>query len=167
MKSLSKANPNASLPAWNPEEWDPRLVVNPQSVREEQVLAIFKKEDEKVLTQKVKTDKSALHPKETGENFTSWQPRALSDQIESGNPDEWTFIEVTDTPFDKSWKKQSPNIFPSGTNQQERFISDNETSVILEQARLQAEEIILAAQAEADDVLLQAQSEIDEQKKEG
>lgn len=167
MKSLSKVTPNASLPAWEPSELDPELAVNSQSVREERVLAIFKKEDEKVVTQKGKTDKSALHPKKTGENFTSWQPRALSDQIKADAPDEWTFIEVTDTPFDKSWKKQSPINFAAGTNLQERFISDNETSVILEQARRQAEEIILAAQAEADDVLLQAQSEIDEQKKEG
>jgi flagellar biosynthesis/type III secretory pathway protein FliH len=162
MKSLPKVNPNDSLPTWNPSELDAKLVVSSQSVRKERVLAIFKKEEEEA-------EKPALHTKETGKNFKSWQPRLLSEKVEVGNLDEWTFIEVSDTPFDKSWKKQAPNGFPAGLTQQERFISEseNETPLILERARLQAEEIILAAQAEADDVLLQAQTEIDEQKKEG
>lgn len=152
MKSLTKVNPNASLETWNPPDLEAESAGYSKSVQKEKVLAIFQNED----GLERKEENSALHQKGRSKNFTAWQPGLLDHQTALTKKDEWSFIEVTDTPFDKSWKTQAPNIF-----------SENETPMILKRTRLQAEEIILAARAEADTVLLQAQSEIDEQKKDG
>lgn len=158
MKSLHKVNPNASHETWNPPDMGIEPPVNSQSdFNKEQVLAIFKNKEDSVLPAK-KTDKA----------FTSWQPGLLSEQPQIINKYEWSFIEVSDSPFNKSWKPQASNLSPEQEEKkQEDLISENEISMILERARLQAEEIILAAQAEADEVLFQAQSEIEEQKKVG
>jgi flagellar biosynthesis/type III secretory pathway protein FliH len=134
-----------------------------QNIQKEKILAIFQNEKEP----KGKAGKSTLGAKGANKSFALWQPGLLDHQAGVSQKDEWSFIEVTDTPFDKAWKPKSPTIFSEGTIQRGGFISENDIPMILEQARLQAEEIILAAQAEADDVLLQVQSEIDEQKKEG
>lgn len=152
MKSLTKTNPNASLETWNPPDLEAESTGHSNSVRKEKVLAIFQNED----GLKGKEKNSALHQKGIGRNFPAWQPSLLDHQNVLTEKDGWSFIEVTDTPFDKSWTTHAPNGF-----------SENEIPMVLQRTRLQAEEIILAAQAEADAVLLQAQSEIDEQKKNG
>lgn len=161
MKSLLKVNPDASLPTWNPQELSVEPSADSQNARREEVLAIFQDEVETNTGRKVEEEKKLIYSKGKGRGFTSWQPGLLGQQPLSINKSEWAFIEVSDTPFDKSWKVQRPNYFSDGTQ------PENEITTLLERVRLQAQEIILAAQAEADDVLLQAQSEIDEQKKEG
>lgn len=160
MKLSHKENSDASLPAWNPPDLSAEPLAHSQSTHKEKILAIFKNEDE--LDTELKEEKTSVHMKGKGREFASWQPGLLTQQPPAFNKDEWAFIEVSDTPFDRAWKVQRPNYFPDGSAQ-----SDNEITVLLERARLQAEEIILAAQAEADDVLSQAQSEINEQKKDG
>lgn len=162
MKLLPKTKPDDSLPAWSPPDLSVEPSANLKNDRKEKVLAIFQDEDETNRDSKVKDEKKPLHSKINGKSFTSWQPGLLSQKPKAFNKDEWAFMEVSDTPFDKSWKVQKPNYF---SNSPTRL--DAEVTTLLEQARLQAEEIILAAQAEADDALLQSQSEIDEQKQEG
>ena len=105
---------------------------NPQSdFNKEQVLAIFKNKEDSVLPAK-KTDKA----------FTSWQPGLLSEQPQIINKYEWSFIEVSDSPFNKSWKPQASNLSPEQEEKkQEDLISENEISMILERARLQAEAV--------------------------
>ncbi len=160
MKSLPKVNPDASLPAWNPPDLSFEPSAHSKNTGKEKILAIFQNEDD--ADQKVKEEKTSVHSKGRGRGFASWQPGLLNQQPTGFNKDEWAFIEVSDTPFDRAWKVQRPNYFSDGSAQPE-----NEVTTLLERARLQAEEIILAAQAEADDVLLQAEAEIDEQKKAG
>jgi flagellar assembly protein FliH len=162
MKLLPKVNPDDSLAAWNPPDLNIESSIQPQSSNKEQVLAIFKKDDEPNADQKGKETKKQLHSKANGKSFSSWQPGLLDQQAAGINEEDWAFLDVSDTPFDRSWKVQSPNGFVDEISPRE-----NEIAKLLERARLQAEEIILAAQAEADDILLQAQSEIDVQKKEG
>lgn len=158
MKSLPKVNPNAVLESWNPPDLEAEATTPSKSARNEKVLAIFQNTDVN----------SADEPKQQiNKKYTAWQPGFLDHQTEYSKKDEWSFIDVADTPFDKSWKTKSPSIFSARTSQREDFVSDNEVPMILERARLQAEEIILAAQAQSDDLLLQAQDEIDEQKKTG
>jgi flagellar assembly protein FliH len=80
---------------------------------------------------------------------------------------DWTFVEVSEDSSDAQDQAKMADFFSGGAAQLEQFNPENEAPIILERARVQAEEIILAAQAEADNVILQAQSEIDEQKEEG
>ena len=162
MKSSPRSHANPSLPAWNPPDLSGQPSVNLPSDHKEKVLAIFKNEDEENTEEQVKEEKKLIHSKGKNRNFAAWQPGILGQQPAALNMGGWDFLEVSDTPFDRSWKVQKPNHFSDGHDQ-----SEKEVSALLEQARLQAEEIILAAQAEADEVLLQAQAEIDEQKKEG
>ena len=162
MKSLPKPHGNKPLSAWNPPDLSGETPANLLSGHKEKVLAIFQNEDEMKTDEQVSELKKVVHSKLNSRSYTSWQPGLLGQQPKAFNKAEWAFLEVSDTPFDKSWKVQKPNYFSGELDQQ-----DKEVAVTLEQARLQAEEIILAAQAEADDVLLQAQTEIDEQKKVG
>ena len=164
---MHKANPQADLEAWNPQELNAEPVNSAQDDQKEQVLAIFQKEAGNNTVQKRSAEISALHSEETGKKFTAWQPGLLSSEAAAPHEDEWSFLEIADTPFDKSWKVQKPAPISEGMNQRERLVSESEVSKILERARLQAEEIMLAAQNEADDVLLQAETEIEEQKKAG
>ncbi|MFN8383462.1 MAG: FliH/SctL family protein [Anaerolineales bacterium] len=163
MKSLPKVNPNDSLPAWNPPDLNVEASARLQNIRKEKILSVFQNEDGASNGQKVNEEKITPHQKESGKRFTSWQPDSLDETSETKSlDDDWAFIEVSDTPFDRSWKVQKPNFFSDGMSHHE-----SQGTLILERARLQAEEIILAAQAEADGVLLQAQAEVDEQKQEG
>ncbi len=164
MKSLPKVNPNNELPAWNPEDLNPQDLNtaapdNSQSTKKNKVLAIFQNEDESNIEQK---EKGETQSNQTGKKISLWLPASLGQQPSTTKKNEWAFIDVSDTPFDRSWKVQKPGGLSDGSTQRE-----NEFAALVERTRLQAEEIILAAQAEADDALLQAQTEIEEQKKEG
>jgi flagellar assembly protein FliH len=167
MKSLHKANLQAALESWNPQELNAEPVNSSSEEQKEQALAIFQKEAGSNRVQKRSAAKSELHSEGAVKKFAAWQPGLLSGQTEEPGEDEWSFLEIADTPFDKSWKVQKPAPISEGMNQRERLVSESEVSKILERARLQAEEIMLAAQNEADDVLLQAETEIEEQKKAG
>lgn len=160
MKSSCKPHANTSAKTWTPPELGDESAALTSGTQKEKVLSVFRAEDE---TQEHEQTKSALHQKGTGKNITAWQPGVLGEQNESPRVDDWSFLEVSGTPFDKAWRMQSPET----TTKQGRLISDNEQAQMRERARRQAEEIILNAQAEADNILLQAQAEIDEQKQEG
>jgi flagellar assembly protein FliH len=129
----------------------------------EEVLALFQSEE----ARQRREQSAALPRKKTSKSFMAWQPGLLSQEAKAVKKYEWAFLEVSDTPFDKSWKTQAPNNASETSSQPENSISESEIQAMLEQARLQSEEMILAAQAQADNLLLEAQSEIDEQKMEG
>lgn len=154
MKSSTKANPPAE--AWNPPDLDGDAVEPDSHFQKEKIIAIFQND---LAPEKVSA--------EPDKKITTWQPDFLDHQAAAMNQPEWSFLDVTDTPFDRSWTPQAPSTNGTGASRQERSASEKEATSILERARLQAEEIILAAQSEADNVLQQAQTEIDEQKKEG
>ena len=164
MKSLHKAAPKTSPVSWEPPELN-EPAESSLITHREQVQAIFQNEDENNATQKGTSERSALHVKETGKVFKSWQPQGLGQQAEATEAEEWSFIEIADTPFDKSWKIQKPATVSGKMDRRENFISEDQAAVMLDRARHQAEEIILAAQSEADEILAQVESEIEEQKK--
>jgi flagellar biosynthesis/type III secretory pathway protein FliH len=170
MKSFSKIRSNAShekLKTWNPPELDVASAAYSESIQKDQVLAIFRNEEETNANNKGKRRQSALHPTEINQNFAAWQPGNLNHQPAVVRKAEWAFIKISGDSSDKPEKAQITKLISGGVTHRERFNPENEAPAILERACVQAEEIILAAQAEADHIVMQAQSEIDNQKKEG
>ncbi|MBK6790993.1 MAG: hypothetical protein IPG80_00315 [Anaerolineales bacterium] len=163
MKSLYKANQNETPAAWNPPEFDEDATVNEQKINKEDILSIFQNLDVNELKTKAAATGKAVKSKNI--KFASWKPGQLGQAQAKVSPAEWNFIEVTDTPFDRTWKVQSPA--PVSNQPSSQQLEEDETALLIERARHQAEEIILAAQAEADDILLQAEAEIQEQKQAG
>jgi flagellar assembly protein FliH len=169
MKSFNKIHPNAAFEnakAWTPPELGVEISAGTKNIQKKQVLAIFGG-GESTESNKGSAQSSVLHPTGTNQNFTAWQPGVINQRPAAVGKTEWSFIEVAKHSSDKQDEERISQFFSGGAAQLDQFNPENEVSAILDRARLQAEEIILAAQAEADDVLLQAQSEIDEQKKEG
>jgi flagellar assembly protein FliH len=166
MKSFNNIHANVSyekLEAWNPPELGVEVLADTKDSQKGQVLAFFSNEEESKAIHRV----SALHLTGTNQNFATWQPANINVQPAVVRKPAWTFIEVAEDSSLVQEEAQIAQFFSGGAAQLDQFNPENETSIILETARIQAEEIILSAQAEADNVLLQAQSEIDDQKKEG
>jgi flagellar biosynthesis/type III secretory pathway protein FliH len=76
---------------------------------------------------------------------------------------EWTFLDVREAVLPASSKPAKRDLSPV-ISQREILRSESEVTSVLEQARRQADEIILAAQLEADEALLQIESEVEAQK---
>ena len=169
MKSFNKIHPNAAFEkaeAWTPPELGLELSAGVKGIQKKQVLAVFGS-DESSANNKGKEQPSAIHSAGTNQNFVAWQPGVINPKTTAVRKADWTFIEVAEDSSDGQDQARMAKFFSGGAAQLEQFNPENEASIILERARIQAEEIILAAQAEADDVILQVQSEIDEQKKQG
>lgn len=168
MKSFNNKLSNASyenLKTWNPPELGLEILDSTTVTQKGKVLAIFGTEIEDSIAQTRKGNQSAkLHLAGTNENYAAWQPSAMNMQPAKVRMPEWTFIESAENSSDDCEVSQMSKHDAAGLG---RYKVENESPMILERTRIQAEELILAAQAEADDLLLQAQSEIDEQKKEG
>jgi len=159
MKSLHKANPKSPPEAWNPPNLESEAQAEPSN-RGENILHIFRRTEEEEASPKKRIRKQD----ETRVN--AWKPEALGSVTNaSARVDEWSFIEIKDTPFDRTWKVKAPNAASEPAPSYESF--EAETDRFLEKARRQAEEIILAAQSQADEILAQAQTEIEEQKQQG
>ena len=166
MKSFNDAalNPSDKKPqAWNPPELDGAAGVSLMDVQKQHALSFFKNDAENSSAVQGKTQKSALHLAGSNQHFAAWQP-GNTDLRYAQSGSEWTFIKVIENGAG-GLEEESSSRF--GSARPGQFLSDHEVRDMLQRARSQAEEIMLAAQAEADDVLLQAQSEIDEQKKAG
>jgi hypothetical protein len=168
MKSFNNKLSNASyenLKTWDPPELGLEILDSTTVTQKGKVLAMFgtKKEDSIIQTRKG-NQSAVLHLAGTNENYTAWQPSAMNMQPAKVRMPEWTFIESAENSSDDCEVSQMSKHDAAGLG---RYKVENESPMILESTRIQAEELILAAQAEADDLLLQAQSEIDEQKKEG
>lgn len=142
---------------WTPPELGDD-VPKPQPVnKREQALALFQKE--------AGTVKSVLHTSRDSEKFSAWQPASLDTNLAHFAADAaaWAFLDVREAispvPPRSAKRDLSPVI-----SQREILRSESEVTSVLEQARRQADEIILAAQREADEALLQIESEIEAQK---
>ena len=176
MKSFSKSifrDDQNLLENWNPTLLGVEFAPSTTDTQKEQILALFRDELQDNTTKKETGDCSILHTGEAGLDFAAWLPDEMNSQPPEVRKVEWTFIESADDTYKGSPEPQSfefavlnESPLPSQP-QQNRINLEKETAQILEQARLQAEELILAAQAEADNVLLQAEEEIEQQKKAG
>lgn len=161
-KILSR-NSQEQFQAWNPSELDVEFAVSPAETQKEQILAIFRGEAE--LNGDQSDGRPALYRGAAGQSFSAWQPGEMPSKPAGVSRASWTFFgsaEVSSRNIQQPQKFEF-EVLKESTEQDQQ---ENGASMILEQARIQAEEIILAAQSEADNVLLQAQEEIDEQKKE-
>jgi flagellar assembly protein FliH len=170
MKSSNNIRSSASyekLEAWDLPDFGIDAPAPAKDIQEGQVLSLFGIKEDNGPRDKRKSRQSSLHPTGTNKSFSTWQPAAMSSKPAIARKAEWTFVEISQKYSDEQNHERMTRFFSEGAAQLEQFNPENEVLVILDRARAQAEEIILAAQAEADDVLLQAQSEIDEQKREG
>ncbi len=171
MKSSHNIHPEASyekLEAWLPPDFN--FVQAPAGIEEkkEQLLAIFRPEVEERSSHKTKSSGSRLYSAETSQGFAAWQIGDMDSQPAVILKKEWTFVEFGEKVFAPIVEIEEP--IPETKKElalQDVARLEKETVLILEKARLQAEEIILAAQAEADNILLQAEEEIEAQKKAG
>jgi len=170
MKSFNNIHTNISSDekhaAWNPPELGVEVLASTKDIQKKQVLDFFGDEEDNT-NNKGKGQKSALHLTGTSKKFISWQPNSINLEPAIIRKAEWTFIEMAEDSSDEQDQASLAKFLSGSAGQSEQFNPENEVPVILDRARIQAEEIILAAQSEADEVILQAQSEIDEQKKEG
>jgi flagellar assembly protein FliH len=147
---------------WHPSEL--AVDVLPSDPQKEQILAVFR--DEAGADAAQSDNRTGLYKAGTGQDFSAWQPGKMGTKPSGIREAEWTFFGSAAAPFREI---QQPQRFEfevlkeSDPHDQQ----EEEALTVLEQARIQAEEIILAAQADADQVLLQAQDEIDERMKEG
>ncbi len=141
-----KSSPDA-VKTWTPPELGVDIP-SPRPVnKREQALALFQKEE------------GAVKPVK----FSAWQPASLEASIPAVGEAEWTFLDVREAVLSVPSKSAKRDLSPV-ISQREILRSESEVTSVLEQARRQADEIILAAQREADDALLQVESEIEEQK---
>jgi flagellar biosynthesis/type III secretory pathway protein FliH len=166
MKSFSRTHPQAlqkQPEIWNPSELGVDWAASTSDTQKKQILSIFAQETKDGTDNKKTGNHSVLHRLGISQVFPTWQPGEVISQSAVTCEDEWTFLESI--PESKSLQDFEFNLFEPSLRVQAD--PEKKAGSILEQARLQAEEIILAAQSEADSILLQAQGEIDEQKKEG
>jgi flagellar assembly protein FliH len=166
-KILSKSA-SEQFETWNPTELGvevPNLVIGTQK---EQFLAIFGLEIEGGRKPQELERSATLLSGGVVQSFTAWQPGEINSHPQQIRKAEWTFLELPETPL-QDLAAPEPFQFESLDDSvpDEKADFEKEAALILEQARLQADELILAAQAEADQILFQAQEEIDEQKKAG
>jgi flagellar biosynthesis/type III secretory pathway protein FliH len=171
MKSFSRIHlntPYERLVSWDPPELSVETPDDFQDVQKELLLSLFGTNVEGVSNGAKKGRHSALRPAGTNQNINDWKPTSVTSKSQTVRKAEWSFLEaVEDLSEDQEKETQTDNFAPTVISQQERLDSEREIAALLETARIQAEEIILAAQAEADNVLMQSQNEIDEQKKQG
>jgi flagellar biosynthesis/type III secretory pathway protein FliH len=171
MKSFSRIHlntPYERLVSWDPPELSVETPDDFQDVQKELLLSLFGTNVEGVSNGAKKGRHSALRPAGTNQNINDWKPTSVTSKSQTVRKAEWSFLEaVEDLSEDQEKETQTDNFAPTVISLQERLNSEREIAALLETARIQAEEIILAAQAEADNVLMQSQNEIDEQKKQG
>lgn len=167
MKSSPKLHSQTSqaqFQAWHPSELEVDFAVSPAETQADRVLAIFQGQADG--SKPLSESRSVLRKGGTDKGFSAWQPDEMASKSVGPRKAEWLFFGSAEAPYQDT---HPPRSFEFGVLNESilmRNHGDRAASTILEQARLQAEEIILAAQAEADNILLQAQEEIDEQRKE-
>jgi flagellar assembly protein FliH len=167
MKSFSKILPvidQKQLETWKPTELEVEWTDTETDTQKKQILAIFHNDAEGNVNKKETGSHSVLHNNGISQGFSTWQPGEMISEPRVTQEVKWEFIE-------SNRDSKNHQVFEFDVLEepvtQNKSDPENKVARILEQARLQAEEIILAAQAEADNILLQAQEEIDEQKQEG
>jgi flagellar assembly protein FliH len=158
MKSFSRIHAPSvqkQLEAWAPSELDVEFAVPPVEIQKEQILAIFRHEEE--TTVKEKEVPAIFRSQKSSVSVTVWEPEEIDLRPPLPEVKAWDFVEAPaaaeEEIIQETW--------------QEQVSREKEAEAILQQARIQAEEIILEARATADKVILQAQDEIDSEKREG
>lgn len=168
MKSSSKVYQQASsqkFQAWNPPEFGSGLLVSPIDNPKDQIQEIFLKEAKPVTTQS--GIRSSLHKQSELQSFETWQPGEINLMVIGDRRRNWNFIGPTRANPQSKENSQDSNLSGSTMLGSVKLGFENETAMILRQARTQAEDIIIAARTEAKNLLLQAQDEISAQKQAG
>ena len=147
---------------WNPAEIE--VAIPPTTLPKEEILAIFQEEAGGAAVPVEK--RQGLYKAGTGQKFDAWHPCEAASKQNTIHEANWMFFGGIDSPFQDMREADKFEFSPAEESAPRDQKNDDEALAILEQARLQADEIILAAQAQADQILSQAQEEIDEQKKE-
>ena len=152
--------------SWTPPELGVDPAVASLDAQKQRALSFFTNENEKGTTGQGRSGKSsAVHAAGTNQHFSTWLPGITELESEPSEGSEWTFIKVSENGLIAE-QERSARFFPSGgARRTGHSLPESEGKMILDRARKQAEEIMLAAQAEADEVLLQVQNEIEEHKK--
>jgi flagellar biosynthesis/type III secretory pathway protein FliH len=173
MKSFNNVHSSVSsqqLESWIPSDLGVETVDISLDIQKEKMLTLFRAETLGRTTKKEVGINSVLHSGEACQNYAPWLPGKIDSQPAKIRKVEWAFLEpvkedIEITPAESNNAK--PEVLAEVAPPVPQRDIEKEISLLLDQARLQAEEIILAAQAEADNVLLQAEEEIEEQKKAG
>lgn len=154
---------------WQPPEFEFSAADLTTGSSKEQILAIFGAETTDRPEASALRRHPALFSGGVGQGFAAWQPGEIQAQVSRVRRPEWTFLEFPETEPQRPVEPQPFQFdrLAESDESDEAAAFEQETAQILRQARLQADELILAAQAEADQILSQAQEEIDEQKKVG
>ena len=160
MKSLSKICPHLAqeqLKSWDIAELNFDGEEPSQEIDKEQILALFRNGAENRSSERENGSRSTLHHAGTNLVLTSWQPGDINVEPPVKVVKEWLFVEIPNSVEEVSEKE----------NWKDEPITEQETSSSLNQAHVQAEEILLEARAKADQLLLHAQEEIEQEKKNG
>lgn len=166
MKSSSRiytGDAQKALETWAPLEFGAEPVPPAPGAQAAQIRAIF--QGAEAAGERKAGPHSALRPKASLSDLTTWQPGEISTQSAPVRPVEWIFLDGSEVSV--GVREQNPVGDTRSTVRQEQSSREKEAHQILVVARQQADEIILAAQAEADQALMQVQDEIDAQKQEG
>ena len=160
MKSLSRVNSRTAreeVKTWAPVELAIEYAVSPVDTQVEQMLAIFRNDEQMVGGRQEAKLQPSLSPRMRALTVTAWQPVEIDLQPPLQETNVWNSLDSSND-LDESLSQE---IW------QEELNPEKEAETVLMQARTQAEEIILEARAAADKVILQAQDEIDSEKQAG
>jgi flagellar biosynthesis/type III secretory pathway protein FliH len=161
MKSFNNLR-SENLAVWLPPDLESETQPAAKDVQKRQVLSLFN-HPQKNANPAANAPTSVLHLAGASRQFCAWQPDLMGVEPTQVEPAAWEFIDLPEyTPGSHTPEKILDTVAKS-----EPIKPEYQVEIILEGARIQAEEIILSAQSAADEVLLQAQSEINDQKKEG
>jgi flagellar biosynthesis/type III secretory pathway protein FliH len=158
MKSLLKTtSADSNAKTWNVPELDADLDVAPDNVHKDQVLELFRADKNTASRGRDGGSRSTIHPAGAELFLTNWLPGDMNFQPQVEAAEEWTFIESAGEFFSgaqRKIRKQQP-------------AREKENAQLIEQARAQAEEILLEARAAAERLIQQAHAEIDQAKQAG
>lgn len=159
MKSLPRVYPRASgepIKPWNASDLD-LDPADADAMRRDQILALFTADEKTASRGPESGSRSNLLRAGTDVSLTNWLPGEMDFQPSINDADGWTFV-------------NSPGEFFSGAPRQghgRQPLRQKGGGRAVEQARAQAEEILLEARSAADQLIRQAQAEIEQAKQDG
>lgn len=158
MKSLLKnTSADSNAKTWNVPELDVDVDVAPDNARKAQIIELFRTDENTASRKRDGGSRSTIHSAGTELTLTNWLPGDMNFQSQVAAPEEWTFIE-------------SAGEFFSGAQRERRkqqLTREKESVKLIDEARAQAEEILLEARTAAEKLIQQAQVEIDQAKQAG
>ena len=164
MKSFSKTRPNAALenvPVWEPPELDLDGAPSfPLDAHKSVILSIFEDPEKKPS----KPRRSTLHPADGAKAYAAWRPDSADPQAGDMDFQEWDFVVI---PGHEVYPAGRKTAQPKPVRPPEPPAPEKEALAILENARLQAQEIILQAQTRADEIFIKSLAEIEQYKESG